>query len=135
MIDIGKLLQEAGLNYEIDEDGDYNLVMALGNEGKNGVERTQLVIVCGQLQGEDPEFIHIWSKATEVDSLKEADFLRVMQDSGRQVMGGWEIAGNNLIFTVKTGIRLTADELSTIISFVAYEADEMEASFSDEDIN
>ena len=41
----------------------------------------------------------------------------------------------HLIFTVKTGIRLTADELSTIISFVAYEADEMEASFSDEDIN
>ena len=136
MVDIENLLDEVELSYEIDDDGDYNVVMSLDDE-EDG--RTQLVIVSGQAQqavedGED--FVHVWSKAADISDIPTSDFKELMADSSQLGAGGWEIAGDNLIFTVKTlAAGLDSESLNEIIDFVASTADQKELEYSDEDVN
>ena len=59
-----------------------------------------------------------------------------MADSSQLGAGGWEIAGDNLIFTVKTlAAGLDSESLNEIIDFVASTADQKELEYSDEDVN
>ena len=62
MIDIEKLLDKAGIDYETDEDGDCNVIEELAGG------RTQLVIVCGKTDLiKKTEIVQVWTKAASLE--------------------------------------------------------------------
>ena len=138
MINIKKLLDKAELEYEVDDDGDYQVVMSLAEDDEDEDEaRTQLVVVGAEAQEAGcAEFIHIYSKAADIDDVPEEDLLELLKENSNFSCGAWEVAGDNLLFNCKILANdLSSDELLDIISIVARTADEKEAEYSDEDIN
>lgn len=138
MINIKKLLDKAELEYEVDDDGDYQVVMSLAEDDEDEDEaRTQLVVVGAEAQEAGcAEFIHIYSKAADIDDVPEEDLLELLKENSDFSCGAWEVAGDNLLFNCKILANdLSSDELLDIISIAARTADEKEAEYSDEDIN
>lgn len=138
MINIKRLLDEAELEYEVDEDGDYQLVMNLADDDEDEDEaRTQVVVIGAEAQEAGcAEFIHIYSKAADIDDVPEEDLLELLKENSEYSCGAWEVAGDHLLFNCKVLANdLSSDELLDIISIAARTADEKEAEYSDEDIN
>ncbi|MGN0011825.1 MAG: hypothetical protein ACI37J_00710 [Candidatus Bruticola sp.] len=138
MINIKRLLDEAGLEYEVDEDGDYQLVMNLADDDEDEDEaRTQVVVIGAEAQEAGcAEFIHIYSKAADIDDVPEEDLLELLKENSEYSCGAWEIADDNLLFNCKVlANKMSSEELLDIISIAARTADEKETEYSDEDIN
>ncbi|MGM9997985.1 MAG: hypothetical protein ACI38Q_01080 [Candidatus Bruticola sp.] len=137
MARIEKLLEDAELTYDIDDDNDYNIVIDLSDDDDDE-GRTQLVIVSCEkyeVSNNGPNMLHIYSKAANINDLSKSDFQELLEDSCSHNVGGWEIAGEALIFTAKVLDDIKADDLRSIIEYIAQVADEKEAEYSDEDIN
>ncbi|MGM9992486.1 MAG: hypothetical protein ACI376_06540 [Candidatus Bruticola sp.] len=136
---IEKLLEEADLTYDIDDDNDYNIVMDLSDEdNEEDKGRSQLVIVScekHEISANGPNMLHVYSKAADLDDLSKSDFQELLEESCSHNVGGWELAGGSLIFTAKVPDSIGADDFRSIIEYVAQVADEKEAEYSDEDIN
>ena len=138
MINIKRLLDEAGLEYEVDEDGDYQLVMNLADDDEDEDEaRTQVVVIGAEAQEAGcAEFIHIYSKAADIDDVPEEDLLELLKENSEYSCGAWEIADDNLLFNCKVlANKMSSEELLDIISIAARTAYEKETEYSDEDIN
>jgi hypothetical protein len=133
---VKKTLDKADLKYEIDDDGDFKLVIGLG-EG-----RTQLVFVYSSvLTYEGVTVRTIMSPLMVAETREElsADLLyQVLVENGENKIGSWEIIeapdGKRMVqYVVKVPTDLNADDLRSMIGLAAVAADQVEKKTSTED--
>lgn len=124
-------LEARGTGYEVDEDGDYKILVRFAREN-----RTQLVFVSGHTQS-IPGFSvrEVFSPAARLkrDGLDGAKALELMRDSRSKKLGAWEIAGDVLYYVIKLPDSIDAVELDSAILIAAELADDAEISFSGDD--
>jgi hypothetical protein len=133
---VKKALDKADLKYEIDDDGDFKLVIGLG-EG-----RTQLVFVYSSVLSYDDVTVRTIMSPLKVAETREElgeDLLyRVLVENGENKIGSWEIIeapdGKRMLqYVVKVPTDLSADDLRSMIGLAAVAADQVEKSISTED--
>ncbi|WP_051986535.1 hypothetical protein [Pseudidiomarina atlantica] len=123
---VKEALDAVGLNYEIDEDNDFKLVIEFDDD------RSHVVYVSSETYRlEDLEIREVWS----VGHLQKMPFDRQLGEdfllrSAQVRLGGWELQqwGDDYvaIFRAQMSAQSTGDALYTAISAVAATADEVE---------
>lgn len=122
------LLDDLGMKYEIDEDGDFKLVFEVGDEG-----RTQIAWIRSRTEKyRDLEIREIISPGYEA---KGGDFpgtvaLQLLDDNRSKKFGGWQKDGNAAIFVTHLAAQVKADTLNSALIFTVEAADEMEKQLS-----
>jgi hypothetical protein len=133
---VKKTLDKADLKYEIDDDGDFKLVIGLG-EG-----RTQLVFVYSSVLTYEGVTVRTIMSPLMVAATREelsADLLyQVLVENGENKIGSWEIIeapdGKRMVqYVVKVPTDLNADDLRSMIGLAAVAADQVEKKTSTED--
>ena len=120
---IAKQLGELDYQYEIDEDGDYKLVMEV--EG----DRTQLVYVRSPVHQYGSQSIReVWSPAYRIDGGRFPAPVsdRLLEDSHASVLGAWVKQGEHAIFVVKLAADADTASLDDAIEAAITTADAME---------
>jgi len=120
-------LDELGLKYEIDKDGDFKLVFEFEEDG-----RSQLGYINSKTEHfEQFEIREIWSPAyqsAEPFSARVAN--RLLEDSFSKKLGGWQTMLNNgqnvAVFAAKVSADSDPTSLYAAIRLVYATADEME---------
>jgi hypothetical protein len=119
-------LDEAGIEFTVDKDGDYKVIMPA--EGT----RTQLVFVISQTQEYgNMEIREVWSAAFKTGGRLDADRANAMLvDNDRKKLGAWRLYGtgaNQLaVFGVHVAADADAETLRNIIKLVVTTADAAE---------
>jgi len=124
-------LDEIGVKYEVDKDGDYKITYSYKKEN-----RTQLVYVSGKTETVNGLVIReIFAPAAGVaeDKIDGKQALELLSDSNKKKMGSWEISGNMLIFNVKIPDDIDAKSLETVLDLAAEIADDMELKLTGKD--
>ncbi len=132
---IRELLEEAGLEYDIDKDGDFKLVA----HWKNG--RSQVLYIDSEAEEfEDQEIVTIWSPAHRVNVAQRGSLgMALLLDSGTRKIGAWEASQLDsfvylIYYSVKVPLSsLTPDFLEAICHVVAEAADLLEKELSEDD--
>jgi hypothetical protein len=133
---VKKALDKADLKYEIDDDGDFKLVIGLG-EG-----RTQLAFVYSNvLTYDDVSVRTIMSPVKVADTREELDadlLYQLLVENGENKIGSWEIIeapdGKRMVqYVVKVPLDLNSEELRSMIGLAAVAADQVERKISTED--
>jgi len=122
---VGKLLDQLQYKYEVDEDGDYKLLMEVDAE----TERSQLVFVRSAVERYGNHRIReIWSYGWRAsgDSFPAVVANRLLEASNSLIMGGWVKQGQNAVFVVKIPADAGAEALDDAIGAAVRSADEME---------
>lgn len=120
---IARQLDQLNYTYEVDADGDYQMVFDL-DEG-----RTQLVYVRSAIENYGSLSVReIWSPGFQV---KSGDFPvavanRLLADSNKAIAGGWVRQGETAMFVVKIDAKATTDQLSDAIDAAIKTADKLE---------
>lgn len=125
---VAKRLDERGVRYEVDMDGDYKITYNYAKEG-----RTQLVFVSGGTESVAGFTVReVFSPAARVsnDGIDGAKALELLAESRKNKLGAWEIAGDVLYFVVKLPDEISAAELESALDIAAETADDMEIQFS-----
>lgn len=120
---IGKQLKELDYSPEIDEDGDYKLVLELEDE------RTQLVYVRSPVHEYGSHAIReIWAPAYRIDGGRFPAPVseRLLEDSHSSVLGSWVKQGEYAIFVIKVATDVSTEQLEDALVAAAYSADNME---------
>ena len=124
---IKKQLDSLKLKYEVDGDGDYKIVMEVGDG------RTQLAYIRSTTyEYRSIQIREIWSpdyKATG-DVLPERVANRLLEYSNNVKLGGWVKQKNIAMFVVKVSTSAGADELNDALSLAVRSADEIEQEFT-----
>ena len=119
-------LDEAGIEFTVDKDGDFKVIMPA--EGT----RTQLVFVISQTQEYgNMEIREVWSAAFKTGGRLDADRANAMLvDNDRKKLGAWRLYGtgaNQLaVFGVHVAADADAETLRNIIKLVVTTADAAE---------
>jgi hypothetical protein len=122
-------LAQGGINYEVDEDGDYRIVYGWEREG-----RSQTVYVAGRtnpLGGTEVREVFAPVMRVPGGGFDRAVANRLLRDSQERVVGAWEIAGETLLYVAKLPDDADAEVLGTTIGIVAELADNMEIELTD----
>ncbi|WP_238376599.1 hypothetical protein [Luteimonas abyssi] len=121
------ILGEAGVGYEVDDDGDYRIVYGWEREG-----RSQLVYVSGHTEEIAGRRVReVFSPAARLDEGIEASVLRdLLRDSRSRKLGAWEIAGEMLFYVIKLPEPVDATLLLAALTAAAEIADEREQAFT-----
>ncbi len=125
---VKSLLEEAGLRYEVDGDGDYRVIIAFPDDNN----RTQLVFIMSKTnQLRHMEVRDVWSVGYMGRQALSPQALRnLLEENGRLVLGQWSVGGQQgtevAIFRIRMDARSDAQTLRTIVELVAGTADEME---------
>lgn len=125
---VERRLEERGLTFEKDEDGDYRVVYEYEKE-----RRSQLVIVRGTTESIRGFVIReVYSAAGRVgeDPIDGARALKLLAESNENKLGSWEIAGKTLMYVIKLPDDASAAQLEAAIDIVATVADDMEIELS-----
>ena len=125
------LLDEAGIGYEVDRDGDYRVIFSWERE-----RRTQMVFVAGRADDIAGRRIReVFSPAARLDGALDADLANaLLRDSQARKLGAWEVAGDVLYYVIKLPEPLDATLLELALSVAAESADDREIEFTgDED--
>ncbi|MFT3755952.1 MAG: hypothetical protein QM769_08390 [Pseudoxanthomonas sp.] len=133
---VGKKLDAIGLKYNVDEDGDYRLVMS-GLEG----DRTQLVIVRSSVETLGNYRIReVWAAAGKLPAAEDAKGIAsiaaiskgALMDANDKKLGGWVLKGKEadetLYYVAQIPADMGSDDLETVIASVAKSADTLEQS-------
>ena len=123
-------LDELGLEFEVDEDGDYQLVFNLDDGG-----RSQLVYVRSAVEDYGSYRIReIWSPAYRAsgDEFSAAVANRLLEASDSIKLGGWVKQGPHAVFVVKIPADASSTQLSDAIEAAINTADEMEQELETE---
>jgi hypothetical protein len=126
-------LDKVGMKYEIDEDGDFRVIIRLKDD------RTQLAWITSKTHKvgelEIREVISPGYLSKGALDAKVAN--QLLADSSNRTLGGWQIVKqkeNQLaLFSAKINADSTAEDLVTAIMVATYSADELEQSLSKED--
>ena len=126
---IESLLKQADTPYEIDQDGDYKIVIDWSKE-----KRSQLVYVGGTPESfDDMPIYDVFAPALEVgkDGLTQADANALLEASGKLKLGAWEVRGDGAYYVIKVPAgTLTAEQFDRILSLAAETADNFELEHS-----
>lgn len=117
------LLDELGYKYEVDEDGDYKLVIALDDD------RTQMVFIRSQVETYGQHRVReIWSPAYKSESaaLPGPVANRLLESSNALKLGAWVKNGNFAVLVVKIDAGSGAQALDQALVAAVTSADEME---------
>jgi hypothetical protein len=124
--EVRRLLEQAGRDYKVDDDGDYRIIYPT----KNG--RTQLVLVMSSTQDYGTLKIReILSAAYKSKGALPLELARkVLRDDNAVKLGAWRLVGEGDAEVLMFGVHLIGDttsaELSDMIELVARKADELE---------
>jgi hypothetical protein len=121
-------LDDRGLKYTIDADGDFKVAYAYKNEG-----RSQLVFVKGKSETVRGLIIReIFSPAARLgkDGIGAEQALLLLNNSQRNKLGSWEVQLDALYFVIKLPDTLSAEQLEVVMDIAAETADNMEKQIS-----
>lgn len=121
-------LKARDVPYEVDADGDFKIVYSYEKEG-----RSQMVFVAGTPESiDDMKIREIYSAAGKVDEdgIDGATALKLLGESQTKKIGGWELAGNVLLYVIKVPDSIDAAGLETFIKIAAELADDKEIELS-----
>lgn len=124
-------LKSRGLQYEVDADGDYKVLISYSKE-----KRTQLVFVSGATEQVSGFVVReVFSPAARVDrdGVGGARALALLKESRGSKLGAWEIGGDVLYFVIKLPDDVSAAQLEQAIEIAAQSADDMEIELSGDD--
>ncbi|MFC0445447.1 hypothetical protein ACFOD1_11815 [Pseudidiomarina halophila] len=119
-------LQETDFNYEIDEDGDFKLVMEFDDA------RSQVVYVSTRTYRlEHLEIREVWSIGHVSDTQLSAELAnQFLSESSDMILGGWEQQtwGDQqvVIFRAKMSANASGETLASAIGAVSQTADDIE---------
>lgn len=124
-------LDAQGVRYERDEDGDFRVVFAWQQE-----QRSQIAFVSGAAHAlGDSAVREVFSPAARVPeggfTAEQADML--LRDSQRNILGGWEIAGDMLFYVIKLHDDADGARFEQALEVAAQLADDMELQLTGED--
>ncbi len=127
---VRKALDDLDLNYEVDSDGDFRLIMSFDDD------RSQLLWVNSNTETlGSMEIREVWSFAFKADedepiSRKRLEYL--LQQNAQLKMGAWQPSSNgrNVIFCATVSARASGDALRQAIRLVAISADELEKDWA-----
>ncbi len=125
---VANRLKERGMKFEVDADGDYKVTYNYSKEG-----RTQLVFVAGRTETVGGLTIReVYSPAARVekDRIDGARAIDLLQQSGRNKLGSWEMRGDVIYFVIKVFDSMTAAQLEAAMDVAAETADNMELEIS-----
>ncbi len=122
-LSLAPLLDTLGYAYEVDEDGDYRLLMEVPDSG-----RTQFVFVRSPVEEFGSTLVReVWSPAWEAEGEFPADVANhLLQASAGLKLGGWMRHGRHAVMVVKIPAAADAFALGDAISAAAMAADQME---------
>jgi hypothetical protein len=123
-----RALNETGLKYEVDEDGDYKVVVSWAEDG-----RSHLVFVNSltEVMG-GQEIREVWAAAYMAGepSIPGKVALRLLEDNSKYKIGAWELVSNDggvrVLFNAKVPATASPEFLQEVINAVAVFADELE---------
>lgn len=122
---IAKQLKELGYEYEVDEDGDYKLLMATGDND----ERSQIVFIRSATETYGNHRVReIWSYAYQGqgEALSAVIANRLLEASNGLILGSWVKQGKSAVYVAKIGASASTGELEDAIAAAAVSADAME---------
>lgn len=121
-------LKERGVQFELDEDGDYKVAYSYQQEN-----RTQLVFVSGrteQINGLDIREVFAPAGRVGADGIDGKKALELLADSRTKKVGSWELSGDVLYFVIKLQDSIDAVALETAMDIAAETADNKEIELS-----
>ncbi|HRN61421.1 MAG TPA: hypothetical protein PK743_11765 [Luteimonas sp.] len=121
-------LDARGVNYTVDEDGDYRVTYNYADEG-----RTQLAYVSGRTEsigGFQVREVFAPAALVDRDGVDGAKALALLGESRTQKIGAWEIGGNVLYYVIKLPDSVDAAQLAAALDVVAELADNKEIELS-----
>ena len=119
-------LDDAGLKYTIDDDGDFRLLF--GQED----DRSQLVWINSNTEEYgNMELREVWGigyRAGEDGSLSRTQLLDLLKRNNTYKLGSWRLSSNgqNVIFTITVDADADGETLDTVARYVADLTDELE---------
>ena len=124
---VEKRLDERGLKYQVDDDGDYRIIYDYKEDG-----RTQLVYVSGSTETTRSFVVReVFAPAADVaDGITGAKALELLADSRGNKLGSWEMNGNTLVYVIKLPDDVSAAALEAAMDTAATAADNMEIKLS-----
>ncbi|TYT23793.1 hypothetical protein FZO89_16355 [Luteimonas viscosa] len=125
---VASRLDARGIQYTVDEDGDYRVTYNYADEG-----RTQLAFVAGRTESiAGFQVREVFAPAAWVgkDGIDGARALALLEESRRQKYGSWEIGGDVLYFVIKLPDNVDATQLEAALDIVAEVADNKEIELS-----
>lgn len=125
--DVAALLDSIEYRYELDEDGDYRLVLEMPDS-----DRTQLVFVRSPVEEYGNVRVReVWSPAWRGDGeFPAAVANRLLQATSDLKLGAWERQGPFAVLVIKLPADATAKVLEDAMIFAAMAADAMELELS-----
>lgn len=130
---VEKLLEEADLNYTIDEDGDFRLEFALEDD------RSQLVWISSKTASyEVLEVRDVWSVAFRSREPLSAEVANlVLRRNGEMILGAWQVRkwGDDYVLAYAAQVAANADaaSLESAAEAVVVTADELEKELTGKD--
>jgi len=131
---VRKVLNEAGLKFTEDKDGDFRLTFHFQEDN-----RTQGCIVASKTYELGIfEIREIWATAWRGKEPPSAEVAnRLLLDNARGKLGAWELLSNDreyrLVFVLKVSADCSAAELKTALRTVSMVSDEMEKELTHAD--
>ena len=126
---VKRMLDAKGTPFEVDDDGDYQILVSYKDEG-----RTQLVFVRSVIETYGKQRVReVWSYGyqTDKDQFPSLVANRLLDASNKVKLGSWVKQGKSAVFVVKISAEASADELDAAIDAAAAAADEMEKELDD----
>ena len=126
---VEKRLNERGLEFQVDEDGDYRVAYRFGDEN-----RTQLAFVRGATETTRSFVVReVWAAAAHIerDGISGDKALELLADSRTNKLGSWELDGKVLVYVINLPDDVSAATLEAALDTVATVADEMEIRLTD----
>ncbi|GAB2519558.1 hypothetical protein [Lysobacter humi (ex Lee et al. 2017)] len=126
---LAKQLESLDYKYEVDKDGDFEMVFEAGEKG----ERSQIVYVRSPVETYGALRVReVMSPAYEAsgDALPAAIANRLLESAQEQKLGGWVKQGRYAIFVVKIDAAASAEQLRDALEAAVEVADRMEAELT-----
>ena len=127
---VGRVLDTLKYKYEVDSDGDYQLVFEMDDD------RTQLVFVRSNVETYGSHNVReIWSPGYKSSSPQFPALVanRLLEDSNDSKLGGWVKQGDVAMFVVKVDANASAEVVSDAIDAAAKSADAIELEMTSKD--
>lgn len=127
---VSALLDEAGIKYTVDSDGDYKVTFNMSDT------RTQVAFVRSSTsEYDDLEIREIWSYAYATESPEQPQFSadlanRLLEENNTNKMGCWAKQGHRAVFVVHVAAEADVKSFRSCLEFALLAADTMEEQLS-----